>query len=210
MDLGDKVVLTDWRPEWIAESEALAARLKSALGPMVLGIDHIGSTSVQGLVAKDVIDMQVVVGTLDRDPIIEALTAVQFMHKSEEWNLHDHIPAGWVGDAEEWAKLVFATPPGIRLGNVHIRVCGSPNERYALLFRDFLSAEPVAREAWGRFKKGLAATTQTLADYGSVKDPATDVLMALAERWAVDTSWSVPKAQPIRGIGMPGSLVISR
>jgi GrpB-like predicted nucleotidyltransferase (UPF0157 family) len=87
---------------------------------------------------------------------------------------------------------VFATPPGTRIGNVHIRVSGAPNERYALLFRDFLWADLAAREAWGRFKRELAATTQTLADYGAVKDPATDVLIALAEQWAVDTSWKVP------------------
>jgi len=193
MDLGDKVVISEWRPEWAVEFEALADRLNAALGPMALRIDHIGSTSVPGLVAKDVIDMQVIVATLDRGTILENLTAAQFVPKDAEWNLHDHIPAGWVGDAEEWAKLVCAMPPGLRPGNVHIRVSGSPNERYALLFRDFLRADPAAREAWGRFKTELASTTQTLSDYGAVKDPATDVLMALAECWAVDTLWTVPE-----------------
>ncbi len=196
MDLDDKVVLTDWRPEWAAEFEVLADKLRAALGPVAMRIDHIGSTSVPGLIAKDVIDLQVIVARLDRDPIVEALTEAQFVHKYAGWNLQDHIPAGWVGEAEEWAKLVFATPPGFRLGNVHIRVRGSPNERYALLFRDFLRADPAAREAWGRFKTELAAATQTLADYGTVKDPATDVLIALAERWAVDTRWTVPRHVP--------------
>jgi dephospho-CoA kinase len=193
MELADKVILTEWRPDWVADSALLADALSAALGPIALRIDHIGSTSVPGLAAKDVIDMQVIVANLDRDAIIETFTSAKFVQKYEEWNLHDHIPAGWVGDVEQWAKLVFATPPGFRLGNVHVRVSGSPNERYALLFRDFLTADPGAREAWGRFKRELAATTQTLADYGSVKDPATDVLMALAERWAADTSWTVPK-----------------
>jgi GrpB-like predicted nucleotidyltransferase (UPF0157 family) len=194
MDLADKVVLTQWRPDWASDASILADKLRNALGSVALRVDHIGSTSVPGLVAKDVIDVQVIVATLDRDPIVDALTAAQFAQNCAEWNLRDHIPAGWVGDAEEWNKLVFATPPEIRLGNVHVRVSGSPNERYALLFRDFLAADRAAREAWGRFKKELAAATQTLAEYGSVKDPATDVLIALAERWAAETSWRTPRS----------------
>ena len=105
MDLGDRVVLTDWRPEWAAESEALANRLKAALGPTALRIDHIGSTSVPGLMAKDVIDMQVIVATLDRNAIIETLTGARFVQKYAEWNVQDHMPAGWVetpGSGPSW------------------------------------------------------------------------------------------------------------
>lgn len=36
--------------------------------------------------------------------------------------------------------------------------------------------------------------TRTLSDYGAVKDPPTDVLIALAERWAIETGWKVPKS----------------
>jgi dephospho-CoA kinase len=78
------------------------------------------------------------------------------------------------------------------MSNVHVRMAGSPNERYALLFRDFLRADEAAREAWSRFKSALAQAAPTLSEYGAVKDPATDVLLALAEEWAEDTLWSVP------------------
>ena len=44
----------------------------------------------------------------------------------------------------------------------------------------------------GRFKTQLAMATSNLSDYGAVKDPPTDVLVALAERWAIDTAWIVP------------------
>jgi GrpB-like predicted nucleotidyltransferase (UPF0157 family) len=154
MDLADRVVLTEWRPDWASDASILAEKLGDALGSTALRIDHIGSTSVPGLAAKDVIDVQVIVARLDRRPIIDALVAAQFAQRYAELNLRDHIPAGWVGDTAEWNKLVFATPPDVRLGNVHVRVSGSANERYALLFRDFLTADLAAREAWGRFKKG--------------------------------------------------------
>lgn len=58
-----------------------------------------------------------------------------------------------------------------------MRLPGGPNARYALLFRDFLRADPIARDAWGRFKIRLAQTAREIGDYGQIKQPATDVLM---------------------------------
>ena len=193
VELNDKVILSTWRPEWPADFDVLAERLKVALGVLALRIDHIGSTSVPTLPAKDIIDAQVIVARLDRGLIIGTLTDAGFIHRNHSWNLRDHVPAGWSGDPDEWTKLVFAVPPDARDGNVHIRIAGSPNERYALLFRDFLWADALARKAWGRFKTELAKSTQNLAGYGAVKDPATDVLLGLAERWAAETAWRVPE-----------------
>jgi hypothetical protein len=48
-----------------------------------------------------------------------------------------------------------------------------------------------ARRAWGAFKQRLAITVPDLMDYGQIKAPATDILMAAAERWAAETGWSV-------------------
>jgi hypothetical protein len=50
------------------------------------------------------------------------------------------------------------------LANVHVRVAGSPNERYALLFRDYLRAERPARDAWAEFKTRLAAVASSRDD----------------------------------------------
>jgi len=190
MDPDERVVLSEWRPEWATEFEELATVLGVALDGIALRIDHIGSTSVPGIRAKDVIDVQVVVADLASDQLIRALERAGFEQRTASWNLRDHVPAGWVGNPEEWAKLVFAPPATSRPGNVHIRRRGSPNERYALLFRDFLRADDSARDAWSRFKTQLAMTARDLSDYGAVKDPATDVLLALAERWATDTTWT--------------------
>jgi GrpB-like predicted nucleotidyltransferase (UPF0157 family) len=192
MELDQRVVLSDWRPGWAADFDELAGSLGAALDGIAIRIDHIGSTSVPGLRAKDVIDVQVVVAELVTDRIVPALELVGFEQRTAAWNLRDHIPASWSGDPEEWSKLVFAPPGTSRPSNVHVRRCGSPNERYALLFRDFLRADDLARDTWGRFKTQLARATGNLSDYGAVKDPATDVLLALAERWATDTAWMVP------------------
>ncbi|MGD0881491.1 MAG: GrpB family protein [Acidimicrobiales bacterium] len=201
MDLDRRVVLSDWRPEWVADFDELADSLSAALDGIAIRIDHIGSTSVPGLRAKDVIDVQVVVAELESDRIIQALELVGFKQRTAAWNLRDHVPADWAGNPEEWSKLVFAPPDTSRPSNVHVRRCGSPNERYALLFRDFLRANNGARDAWDRFKTQLATATGNLSDYGAVKDPATDVLLALAERWASDTTWTVPRTQRAAGNG---------
>jgi dephospho-CoA kinase len=62
---------------------------------------------------------------------------------------------------------------------------GRANERYALLFRDYLRANDGARQAWAEFKRRLASHFATdLATYGQLKDPATDLLIVAAEQWA--------------------------
>ena len=71
--------------------------------------------------------------------------------------------------------------------------CRSPGERYALLFRDFLSANERARDLWGRFKERLADETGGDRElYTELKDPATDVLIVSAEQWAQASGWPGP------------------
>jgi GrpB-like predicted nucleotidyltransferase (UPF0157 family) len=194
VDADQQVVLSEWRSEWAADFEALAELLRAAMDGFAIRIDHIGSTSVPGLWAKDVIDVQVAVPELDSGRIVRALDPLGFAQRTDPWNVRDHIPAGWIGNPEAWSKLVFAPPNGFRPSNVHVRLKGSPNERYALLFRDFLRSNNEIRDAWARFKTLLCGATRTLSDYGTVKDPATDVLIALADRWATETGWKVPES----------------
>jgi len=136
----------DPRREWQAEFEALAARLRAALGPRIR-VDHVGSTAVPGLLAKDVVGAQVIVQSLEpRDTNVKALIPAGFEPRQGAWNMRDQLPAGWRGSAEAWDKLVFRSEAGEHPGNVHVRRAGSPNERYALLFRDFLRADVNARD----------------------------------------------------------------
>jgi dephospho-CoA kinase len=192
MEFDKRVMLSDWRPEWASDFEELSKTLSAVLDGIAIRVDHIGSTSVPGLRAKDVIDVQVIVAELESNEISQALGRMGFEQRMGAWNLRDHVPAGWVGNPARWSKLVFAPVGSFRPSNVHVRRSGAPNERYALLFRDFLRSNSEARDAWGRFKTQLALTSSNLSEYGAVKDPATDVLLALAERWATDTSWKVP------------------
>jgi GrpB-like predicted nucleotidyltransferase (UPF0157 family) len=179
-----QVSVVEYRPGWAAECSALAAELRAALGDIALGIDHVGSTSVPGLPAKDCIDVQVRVAVLDEPVVVSRFATIGFRCRPEPWNRRE-ISAG-----REYRKLVFAPPAGARSCNIHVRRNGDGNARYALLFRDFLRADDKARQAWGAFKRRLAISVPDLMDYGQIKAPATEILMAAAERWAVDAEWS--------------------
>jgi GrpB-like predicted nucleotidyltransferase (UPF0157 family) len=179
------------QPRWPAEFTEIGARLRSALGPLALAISHIGSTAVPGLDAKDVIDIQVSVGSLDLGQLQPAIEAAGYRLRDGLWS--DHVPAGDDPDPEFWAKLMAAAPDGGRRTHIHIRVRGRPNERYALLFRDFLRATPAAAASYGLIKRELAARHADDADaYYAVKDPVCDLIMAAAEPWALGAGWRPP------------------
>lgn len=172
-------------PTWPAQFEALASSLALALGDLALRIDHIGSTSVPGLVAKDVIDVQVTVSALGPD-LPAAMAAAGFRYLA-------HVNADLLTgceDAEALAKQFFREVPGTRRANIHVRVEGRRNQRYALLFRDYLRADPLTRAAYGEVKQVLSrAYPDDSQGYYAVKDPVMDMIYQGAEHWAASTGW---------------------
>jgi GrpB-like predicted nucleotidyltransferase (UPF0157 family) len=184
-ELAPSVTVTDYDPDWLTEFTHLANRLHTALGDRALAIDHIGSTSVPGLPARDCIDAQVRVAALGPD-LIDLMESHGFRCRPEPWNRTE------TSNGQQCEKLVFAPPIGERATNVHLRIANQPNARFALLFRDYLRADPVARDAWGAFKQRLAQSVPDIYDYGQIKAPATQVLMRSAEHWAAQTHWTVP------------------
>jgi GrpB-like predicted nucleotidyltransferase (UPF0157 family) len=180
------VVVVDYASEWPREFDRLSGQIAGVLGSVALAIDHVGSTSVPGLAAKDCIDIQVRVADLDHDRIVALMSELGFRCRPEPWNRRE------ITDGVECAKLVFAPPVGARSCNVHIRLHDGPNTRYALLFRDFLRADDRARHGWGAFKQRLAQSVPDLPDYGQIKAPAMEVLMCSAERWADHAGWQCP------------------
>ncbi|GIF02395.1 GrpB family protein [Paractinoplanes rishiriensis] len=181
------VVVVGYRPEWPAAFEALAAHIRAALSDQAATIDHVGSTSIPGLAAKDCIDVQVGVPSIDEDRLVTLFGRIGFRLRPEPWNRAE------VTGGREYRKLVFAAPAGARTANVHVREHGGANARFALLFRDYLRADSGSRQAWGAFKQRLADSVPNLLDYGQIKAPATEILMAAAERWAAETGWRISR-----------------
>jgi GrpB-like predicted nucleotidyltransferase (UPF0157 family) len=180
------VVIHPYKESWPAEFQAIGAILRQGLGELALRIDHIGSTSVPGLPAKDVIDVQISVAALD-DRVVSAITDLGYSLPEGAWR--DHHPPDFAGPESEWEKLLFAQPAGQRHTNTHVRVQGRANQRYALLFRDYLRAHPATAQAYAELKRRLAGSLADPQTYPEVKDPAVDLIYLAAEEWAAATGW---------------------
>jgi GrpB-like predicted nucleotidyltransferase (UPF0157 family) len=179
------IEIRGYRPDWPEEFERLRLRVADVLGGRAVRIDHIGSTSVPGLAAKDVIDVQVTVRQLGD---AEALVAAGFR---ETRGFGDHVPPGQPVDELQWRKRFFNPPPGERPANIHVREEGRANQRYALLFRDYLRAHPLAADAYAELKRRLGDVLHDRGVYAEVKDPACDLIWVAAEEWAETTGWQI-------------------
>ncbi|MGY4770154.1 GrpB family protein [Kribbella sp. CWNU-51] len=178
------------RPDdsWPAQYEKIAHAVGELLGELAQRIDHIGSTSVPGLPAKDILDMQVTVGTEpELDDVAERMVAA-------DWELRpprrDHPVPGLPADDLQWVKRMLREPMYRRRVNLHVRVAGRANQRYALLFRDYLRSHPATAQAYGAFKRQAAALQVDVADYTDLKDPVCDLIYLPAEEWAARTGWT--------------------
>jgi GrpB-like predicted nucleotidyltransferase (UPF0157 family) len=181
------VEIISYQSHWPDEFRAIAATLRRGLGDLALRIDHIGSTAVPGLAAKDVIDIQVTVPALD-ERVAAAMAALGYSQPEGVWC--DHRPPGCEGPDSDWSKFYFRPPPGQRRTHTHVRAAGRPNQRYPLLFRDYLRTHPDTAGAYAELKRRLAAHLADPGMYPEVKDPAVDLIYFAAEAWAAATGWA--------------------
>ncbi len=182
------ITIVEPDPRWISEFDVIAARLRGVAEVGVVRIDHIGSTSVPRLPGKDVIDVQITVANDDSLERVAAALAAQAWRRRADIN-RDHHVAGLPSTPTEWRKVLLVEPEGERRVNVHVRVRGRANQRYALLFRDFLRTHPDAAEAYAQVKRGLAVLAPDVDSYADAKDPACDLIYVAGEAWAKDEGW---------------------
>ena len=186
------VEICEYDTTWPQQFLDIERRLRAALGEGATRIDHIGSTSVPRLAAKDVIDVQI---SVTDEPGMEAEGAKL---EADGWIRGAGIRGDHLFPAADqplrMGKIFFSEPSGHRRTNVHIRVQGWPNQRYALLFRDYLRAHPEMAEAYARLKRHLAGLLpDDSGRYADVKDPACDLIYLAAEQWAAAGGWAEPR-----------------
>jgi GrpB-like predicted nucleotidyltransferase (UPF0157 family) len=162
---------------WPRRFGAWRGRLAELLGPVALRIEHVGSTSVPGLAAKPVVDIQVSVADLsDEDRYVPPCEAagLQFRLRDDE-------------------HRYFQPPPG-QPRDVHVHVCqqGSRWERVHLLFRDYLRSSAGGREAYAAAKREAATVWGN--DRPAYTEAKSDVILGIldqAEAWATATGWGI-------------------
>src|ERR1700722_2353803 len=180
-------------PTWPDQARRIVARLKTACGDKALRVDHIGSTAVPQFDAKDVIDVQITVESLAvADELTEALLPAGYpriTHITEDAvkpdarstvGRYDHSD-----DATLWDKRIHASADPGRPTNVHVRVDGWPNQQFALLFVDWLAANPGVRDDYLKVKR----EAQNAAQYAEAKEPWFLDAYRRAWEWADSTGW---------------------
>jgi GrpB-like predicted nucleotidyltransferase (UPF0157 family) len=167
--------VTSYNPDWPRRFGRWRDRLATALGAAAVRIEHVGSTSVPGLAAKPVIDIQVSVPEVDDEqsyvPLAESAGLV--LHMRERGHR-------------------FLLQPASEPRDVHVHVCSSGGtwERDHLLFRDYLRASPAARENYAALKKELIARwADDRKAYGDAKTGFVLDTLADAAGWAAATGW---------------------
>jgi dephospho-CoA kinase len=186
-------MVVDCDPTWVEQGLRVMQRLKTACGHNAIRVDHIGSTAVPGMAAKDVIDVQVTVRSLAvADEIADALVGAGYpridritadVAKSDARSTvaeFDHSD-----DVSLWHKRIHASADPGRPTHVHVRVDGWPNQQFALLFTDWLTQHPGVQEEY----LGIKRTAEGSPQYADAKEPWFLDAYRRAWNWADSVRW---------------------
>jgi GrpB-like predicted nucleotidyltransferase (UPF0157 family) len=168
------IVLVPYDSEWPEMFGRHHRRIVAALGNGAIRVDHIGSTSIPGLTAKPIIDIDLTVADPDDEaaylPALEA--------------------AGYRLRVREPGHRMVRTPAR----DVHVHICGAGSDwqRRHLLFRDWLRHNTDDREAYAGLKRRLARQDWSdMNEYAAAKGPLIGQIIERAEQWAQSTGWRV-------------------
>lgn len=135
------IVLVEYDPSWPRLFEREAARIRQALGAQVLTLEHAGSTSVPGLVAKPIVDIVLAVpDSADEAAYVPALTEAGYRLVTRE---------------AEWFEHRMLKGPDTDI-NVHVFTTGAAEIDRMLRFRDRLRTHPADRDLYAQTKRRLA------------------------------------------------------
>lgn len=172
----EPVEIADFDPEWARRFHSWSERIAASLGSSAIRIDHVGSTSVAGLAAKPVVDIQVSVAELAAEeryvPQLEALG----LSLASRDDLHRYF-----------------RPPAGQPRLVHVHVCAEGGEWQweHLLFRDYLRAHPEGIQAYAGAKRDAAMIWRD--DRWGYTEAKTGIILDLLEQagsWATAIGWS--------------------
>ena len=160
------VTLVESDPAWPALYEREAARIRAALGELVVRLEHTGSTSVPGLAAKPIIDITLIVpNSADEPAYVPQLEAAGYVLRIREPHWHEH--------------RTFKGPDTDV--NLHVFSPGSPELERMVGFRDWLRTHPEDRELYERTKRELAARTwRHIQHYADAKTAVVEEIIARA------------------------------
>ena len=150
---------------WESAFEAIRAEIQTALGDLMLGIEHVGSTSVKGMSAKPCIDIDVVIRDYSVfDAVVQKLDAIGYIHE---------------GDLGIKDREAFKYADKPHLMTHHLYVCPRDSEELHrhIVFRDFLRKNPEAVKEYSMVKEKAAELfPDEIEQYIAFKAPCIEEL----------------------------------
>jgi GrpB-like predicted nucleotidyltransferase (UPF0157 family) len=162
----DSITLVEYDPQWALLFQRERARVAEALGENVLRLEHVGSTSVPGLVAKPVIDVLLeVYDSSDEDAYVPALESAGYALQIREPDWHEH-------------RLLR---PAGRDVNLHVFSAGCLEVTRMLRLRDQLRSDDADRALYADAKRTLAQRRwQYVQDYADAKSEIVEAILKRA------------------------------
>ncbi len=170
--MGDRyskgIIVVPHRPVWEHQFRTVADALATILSDLpVDAIEHVGSTSVPGLPAKPILDIDVIVQRDIKTPATAALERAGYLHR---------------GDLGVTDREVFAAPDEQPARNVYLCVAGTLHVRNHLAVRNALRARPDLRERYGAVKLQLASRPDmTIRRYLAGKSAVLQDILAVSD-----------------------------
>ena len=164
--------ISPYNGHWPGQFEAERLRIASALGSLAVRIDHNGSTSVPGLAAKPIIDIQISVKRLHPIPAyscqLEELGYVHLVHPDDSFCPFFRRPKEWPHSH-----------------HIHVVESGGDEERRTLAFRDYIRDHHAVAREYESLKRGLApqfsaATVESRQAYADAKGELIERVIAQA------------------------------
>lgn len=159
------IKLDAYNPNWPVDYEILAKRVYAALGEKVNLLEHVGSTSVEGLSAKPIIDMLLVVeNTAAEQEYVPQLEQQGFVLRIREPDWFEH-------------RLLRGSDPR---ANLHVFPQGCEEVERMLAFRDRLRLDAADRQLYEARKRELAARTWRYTQHYA--DAKTEIIREILAR----------------------------
>ena len=139
-----KVIVLPYDRAWESAFEDIKAEIENALGNLIIGIEHVGSTSVAGMSAKPCIDLDVVIEDYSVfDAVVESLATIGYIHE---------------GDLGIKGREAFKYSDKPHLMSHHLYVCpkDSAELHRHIAFRDYLRSHPEAVKKYSAVKERAA------------------------------------------------------
>ena len=160
-----KVIVTPYNEAWKSDFEAIKHELTAALGDRIIGVEHVGSTSVEGLSAKPCIDIDIIIRDYSMlKAVVDGLASIGYIHE---------------GDLGIKGREAFKYSDKPHLQKHHLYVCPQDSEELHrhVVFRDFLRNHPEAVKKYSQVKEEAASLFPNDIDqYMKYKSPCIEEL----------------------------------